>query len=213
MQIACVSAVKIEIEWLLSRLASPRKLKISGGGLWVGELGAHRLGLFCCGVGPEKARRGMQSLSAVFPAERVYHLGVCGSLTESLEPGTCVIARAVISSYAAEQRAVELDPPGVEELEDIVPESPPQPGFLLTHHKPVLSGEEKASLNSRYGADCVDMEAWEVASLCRDWDLPLTVVKTVSDKADSNTEFEFSQHSLSAAETSCRVVHGLILRL
>ncbi len=213
MQIACVSAVKIEIEWLLGRLASPRKLKIPGGRLWVGELGVHRLGLFCCGVGPEKARRGMQSLSAVFPTERVYHLGVCGSLTESLEPGTCVIARAVISSYAAEQRSIRLDSPGVEELENIVPENPPQPGFLLTHHQPVLSGEEKASLNSRFGADCVDMEAWEVASFCRDSDLPLTVVKTVSDRAGSDVEFEFSRHALSAAETSCRVVHGLILLL
>jgi len=213
MRIACISAVKIEIEWLLNRLGSSQKHKIPGGRLWVGGIGSHRLGLFCCGVGPEKARRGIQSLSSVFPAERVYHLGVCGSLTGRLEPGTPVAARAVISSYAAEQQAIKLDPPGAEELENIAGETSPQLGLLLTHHRPVLSVEERMSLNSRYGADCVDMEAWEVASFCRTSGLPLTIIKTVSDTADSRVMIEFFRHSRRAANTSCRLAHGLILRL
>ena len=114
MRIACVSAVKIEIEWLPNRLGSSQKYKIPGGRLWVGEIASHRLGLFCSGVGPEKARRGMQSLSSVFPAERVFHLVVCRSLTDNLKPETPVVARAVISSYAANPQAIELDPPGSE---------------------------------------------------------------------------------------------------
>jgi nucleoside phosphorylase len=213
MRIACISAVKIEIEWLLSRLGSAQKHKIPGGRLWVGKIGSHRLGLFCCGVGPQKACRGMQSLSSVFPAERVYHLGVCGSLTDSLEPGTPVIARAVISSYAAEQQAVELDPPGAEDLENIAAETSPRLGLLLTHNRPVLSVEERMQLNSRYGADCVDMEAWEVACFCRSSGLPLTIIKAVSDTADSGAMIEFSRHSRWAANASCRLVQGLILRL
>ncbi len=213
MRIVCVSAVKIEIEWLLSRLGSSQKYKIPGGRLWVGKIGAHRLGLFCCGVGPEKARRGMQSLSSVFPAERVFHLGVCGSLTHSLKPETPMVARAVISSYAADQQAIELDPPGAEELENIAAEISPQLGLLLTHHKPVLSVEERMSLNSRYGADCVDMEAWEVASYCRASGLPLTIVKAVSDTADTKAMIEFFRYSRRAANASCRLAHGLILRL
>jgi len=212
MRIACVAAVKFEIEWLLSRLASAARRKVPCGRLWLGEIGVHQLGLFCCGVGPEKARSGMRSLYSAFPAERVYFLGLCGSLAPGLEPGTAVIARTVISSYAEEQSALALDPPEAEELKIIGREVSVQPVLLLSHRCPVLSGEERMSLSGRYGADCVDMEAWEVASFCRTAGLPLTVIKAVSDTAGAEVAGEFSRHARAAADLSCRLAQGLILR-
>jgi nucleoside phosphorylase len=213
MLIACVSAAGIEIEWLLSRLKAPRKCKVPSGKMWLGELASHRVALFCCGIGPEQARRSLQCLTPVFQPERMYHLGVCGSLTDSFELETPVAASAVVSSYAGEQQTVELELPGVEKLKSAVPELSVKSGILLTHHLPVLSDEERKSLNQFYGADCVDMEAWEVASFCRVSGVPLTVIKTVSDMADSNTKAVFLRHVRQAAQTSCRLVHGLILKL
>ncbi|MBN2288768.1 MAG: hypothetical protein JXQ83_05500 [Candidatus Glassbacteria bacterium] len=211
MRIACVSAAEFEIEWLLGHLDSLCRHKVGRGRLWLGELGPHSLALFCCGVGPENARLGMQVFSPAFAAQRVYHLGVCGSLADGLEPGTPVLAGSVVSSYAPGEQAVGLELPAAEELLQAAPGLPVRRELLLTHREPVLSEEERASLNRRYGASCVDMEAWEVAVSCRDAGVPLTVIKSVSDMAAADALSEFSRHSRRAAETSCKLVYGLML--
>ena len=213
MPIACISAAKMEIEWLLNRLRNTEKRTVSGKRLWVGEIGGHRLGIFCCGIGPEKASLGIKSLNSIFPADRVYHLGVCGSLDDSLEVETPVMARTVISSYAQKRSTAELNISGGEELNRGLPELSPRQGVLLSHHRPVLSGEERTSLRKRYGADCVDLETWEIASFCRDSGLPLTVIKTVSDTAGSSATVEFDRHGRRAAAVSCKLVYRLILSL
>ncbi|MEA2062507.1 MAG: hypothetical protein U9P14_02310 [Gemmatimonadota bacterium] len=209
MQIACVSAMKMEISWLLGRLVSVRKHKVQGGGrLWTGRLDRHQVALFCCGVGPEKARAGMLNLSEIFEAQRFYLAGVCGSLTGKLGIGTPVVASAVCSSYdQASQTAIELDLPDMEVLDGVVPGITPASGLFISHDKPVLSGSKKRSLHERYAAVCVDMEAWEVDRFCRERGLPLTVIKAVSDTADHLALLDFCLHARQAAKTSCRLIH------
>ena len=213
MLIACVSADQIEMEWLLSQLKDSRKCNVPSGRMWLGELGPHRLALFCCGIGPEITRRSLQDMIKVFKPERMFHLGVCGSLNDSFQLETPVAARAVVSSYAEETRILELEQPETEKMKSIAPGLSVKSGVLLTHHRPVMSNEERRSLSEFYAADCVDMEAWELASFCLKLDVPLTVIKTVSDMADSSTKKVFFRHVRQASEISCRLVQGLILRL
>ena len=213
MLITCISALKTEAAWLLSRLADTRKIEIDRMRIWAGRLGEHEVTFLICGVGPDKARQSLESCGLLQQAEHVFHLGVCGALHPGLSRYKTLIAETVAATYEPERDPIRLGDPDERLLAGLEGAQVPLKGKILTHHEPVLSASLRDDFHSRFGADCVDMEAWEVASWCRRKNISLTVVKAVSDLADSKPDASFSHHARIAARGAGRVVLAMLRAL
>jgi len=210
MNIACIAAFKMEIEWLLGELSHPRRRKSPGSRMWVGGLGAHKVALFLCGMGPLKARKSLEKFAAVYTADRIFHLGVCGSLVEGIPRYQPVAASRVSASYEVSGGPIELEEHVKDELAELGSRCQIRNGHLLTHNRPVFSSRVRDELHRKFSATCVDMEAWEVAAFCRQKDIPLTIIKAVSDFADAKSAVDFVFHARRAAQSAGQAVYSVI---
>jgi nucleoside phosphorylase len=213
MKITCISALKMEAAWLLSRLTDARVFKIDRIRTWTGRLGEHEVSFLICGVGPEKARQSLEGCGMLQEAEHIFHLGVCGALDPGLSRYKVLIAETVAATYEPENVPIRLKDLDEKLLAGLQPGQVPVKGKILTHPRPVFSSRLRDMLHSRFSADGVEMEAWEVASFCRRNDIPLTVVKAVSDFADSKSTVSFPFHARKAAQAAARVVLAMLRAL
>jgi nucleoside phosphorylase len=211
-RIACIAAVKMEVNWLLGQLSHPERREKDRVRLWVGGLGADEVAVFLCGMGPRRARESLEKFAVVYRADYNFHLGVCGALVEDLPRYCPVAALRVKATYERALQPIELTFP-----DSATPESSGfsclvRKGHFLTHDQPVFSRRTRNYLHRKFSALCVDMEAWEVASYSRRMGIPLTVIKAVSDFADNESAENFVFHARLAAEAAGRVIYNLITR-
>jgi len=210
MRITCISALKMESAWLLSRLADTRVFRAGRIRTWTGRLGEHEVTFLVCGVGPDKAGQSLESCGILQQAERIFHLGVCGSLHPGLSRYKALVADTVAATYEPESGPIRLNGFDEELLAGLQPGQVPVKGKILTHPRPVFSTRLRDKLHRQFGADGVEMEAWVVASYCRRKNIPLTVVKAVSDFADSKSAVSFPFHARKAARAAAQVVLAML---
>ncbi len=89
---------------------------------------------------------------------------------------------AAESLVDADGREIALDPaalaPGLNDVQNL------HRGRLLTVDRIVRLGEEKRRLGAEHQALAVDMESFAVAEVCRARDVPVLVVRAISDAVD-----------------------------
>ncbi|MCE5270093.1 hypothetical protein LLH00_02280 [bacterium] len=211
MKLLCVSAVKLELAWLLERLARPERTEVKGLKAWSGLIEGHRVRLACLGIGPAPARNAMESLLQNEAYARVYHFGLCGALSPGLDLCRPVLARSVAAAWdpSREPLALEPAPPGAFDSLELRPLE----GAFVSNGLPVFNSQVKGFLAARFKADCVDMEAWEVARVCAERSMPLTVIKAVSDRADSSLPDTFRRQARPAALAAQQAVLELLRRV
>ena len=212
MRIVCVSAFKAESSWLLGRLQNAVRLALPGVRLWQGSLSGHEVQVLVCGAGPDRARAALERYRPYCRAEKAYHLGVCGTLDDGLPLYSVVAAESVSASYRSEVPPIWLEVPDAQFFpgeEEILLRR----GSFVTHRQQVFSGRVKLRLLQRFGATCVDMESWEVAAFSRDLNLPLSVIKAVSDGADEMSVAGYAPRARNASRLAARAVCELIRTL
>ena len=60
---------------------------------------------------------------------------------------------------------------------------------------------------------CVEMEGAAVAQVCLEFNVPFTVIRTISDTADHNARVDFNKFIVEVANAYSRAIIGEILRL
>lgn len=213
MRIVCISAFRMEAAWLLSRLIDTRKSKIDQVRTWTGRLGEHEVSFLICGAGPDKARQSLERCGLLQEAGHIFNLGVCGALHTGLPRYRTLIGETVAATYEPDSAPIRLNDPDDRLLAGIESGQVPVKGKILTHPRPVFSSRLRDTFHRRFGADVVEMETWEVASYCRQRDIPLTVVKAVSDLADSDSTDDFPFHARKAALAAGQIVLDMLRAL
>lgn len=213
MRITCISALKMEAAWFLSRLVDVRVFKSNRIRTWTGRLGEHEVSFLICGVGPDKARQGLEGCGMLQETEHIFHLGVCAALHPGLSRYRALIADTVAATYEPESAPIRLKDIDDKLLAGLQTGQAPVRGKILTHPEPVFSSRLRDMLHSQFSADGLEMEAWEIASFCRRKNIPLTVVKAVSDFADSKPTERFPFHARKAAQSAARVVLAMLRAL
>ncbi len=208
MRILLICAVKLELVWLLEQLARPERLKLKGAKAWSGRIEGRDALLACIGIGPAVARENLERLLAGGKFDRAYHFGLCGALAAGFDLCHPVVARSVAAAWEPSQEPLIPDMPSRETLETLSVR--PLEGAFVTNGSPVFSNQLKSFLAARFKADCVDMESWEIARVCSAQKIPLTIVKSVSDLADSKTFETFRGHARQAALTAQKAVFELL---
>lgn len=104
--------------------------------------------------------------------ERIYNLGVCGKLTTEEMPHTFKISLShVREDFKVSKHSIELGSEGVRCLSSITPVFDKELAIKLSRH-----------------AEVVEMELYGVAVVAKQFKLPLTAIKTISDAADENAK-------------------------
>lgn len=209
MKIVLVAAFRSEASGILGLIESAEKGKAGGVKYWQGRIGPHEVSVVLCGAGPEKAAASLCQVDGIISgAELVINFGVCGALrTGGATPGQTVVMETVAAGWHAGSPPLEL-------LHlDLKNSGTGAGGRLVTHLRPVFDSHVALQLARRFDAAYVDMEAWEVASFCRERKIPSAVVKAVSDRAGEDPAADPAAHARLAAHNCARAVYDLLLRM
>ncbi len=175
-----VCALSLERRALLRLIRNPRYRPLSSGHYWEGSWSdGATVGLLQGGIGPDSMR---QALSAWPQASRPRQLlvaGLSGGLHPEFPVGqVCRVEQLLCESPGAEPltcRPLEHSAHWCSALVSVT---------QLSVSSALLSAADKLQRRQEYGADLVDMESYTVAHISRDWNIPVTVLRAISDPAD-----------------------------
>jgi adenosylhomocysteine nucleosidase len=86
-------------------------------------------------------------------------------------------------------------------------------GVVVTGDVFIASPTKKSELLTAFGADAVEMEGAAVAAVCRRFDVPCLVIRSISDHADEQAEATMKDMGKVAAENAAALTVELIKRL
>lgn len=129
------------------------------------------------GVGKVNAAINTANAILVTKPEKVINFGTAGSLNTNYDKGLHKIGRIVQRDFDARPLATDIG---------IVPFDKTPLTIELGDGPTLSTGDNFVTSPPEVHSDLVDMEAWAVAKVCRNLEIPLEVYKYVTDSADEN---------------------------
>ena len=243
MPLAIVSALHDELSALLPRLEGARVQRVAGRDFHLGRLAGRDVVLVLSGIGKVAASATAALLIDRFGAQSLLFTGVAGGLGEGVGVGDLVVADALlqhdldasplfprwevplkgVSRFATDAAARAALAQACDEV--LAAPHPALAAFGLfgvrRHEGLVVSGDrfvatsrESAALRQALpDALAVEMEGAAMAQVCADFGRPLSVLRTVSDRADDAAHVDFSRFVAEVAAEFSRDVVLAALRL
>jgi nucleoside phosphorylase len=136
--------------------------------------------LIISGIGKIAAALAAQVLILKYNAELIVNAGVCGGVRKNIETG--MIFR-INEALEGDSEIFGKCPEPILCTGNLLQTLPP--AILITSDKPVFEPDKKKEIAKR--GDLVDMEGAAVARTCEMYDTPCSLIKGVTDPADSKT--------------------------
>jgi adenosylhomocysteine nucleosidase len=233
-----IAAMESELRDLSTSLDHERTESIAGREIHYGNLEGEPVALLLCGCGKVNAALSATLLAGHARVGRILVTGLSGGLAAGLDPGCIVIAtsflqhdmdaRPLFPQYEIPFEAfslIEADPV----LRELLAGASRQ---MLATKRPsglekanfyeglVVSGDQFVSgieartriLASLPSALCVDMESAAIAQVCRAAQLPLGVLRIISDNADGSAHTDFAHFVEHSASKACADTVRFVLR-
>lgn len=205
--------------------------------VWRGRFGGEALVLAQAGIGKVNAAAAATLLLGLFDATTLIFCGVAGGLDPELPVGAVLLAeRLAIHDYGVmaggrlTSTASGLIPLGAPELSALSPvadevrgtlqrlaevlrtqvEAPVRLGGIVTADYFLNCVETRAHLHARFGAQAIDMESGAVSQVAEAWNVPLYVIRTLSDLAGEESHLTYPQMAQMAAHNSALCVMDLL---
>lgn len=227
--IGIISAMPIEVEYLLGKASIDHVDTIGGREFHVGRLCGQDVVITQAGVGKALSAAGAAAMLSRFPVTSVLFTGIAGGVGDETRVLDVVIATDLIQhDYGFyTQNGFEWSPlfsgtdghcpcdPGLVDLAckaaaDVVGETHIHRGLVATGDQFVASEAYVKLLRERFGAIACEMEGASVAAVCSQYKVPCVVIRTMSDKADGNASSSFEQLAGTAADNSGRIVTAML---
>jgi len=154
------------------RAEVPHMLKNTTG---IYQVGDNAIRVVVSGIGLKRARHATQQVctgSLGFLPDLLINSGFCGSVRKQLDIGHLIIANRL----AYRDREIQLENSPIENIVDLLVESEFHVGKVQTFNWPVLS-------RARVAEDtlAVDMESFAIALTAAKYQIPVIIMKAVSD--------------------------------
>ncbi|MCL2344201.1 MAG: 5'-methylthioadenosine/adenosylhomocysteine nucleosidase [Firmicutes bacterium] len=198
MRIAVIGAMEIEVQSLLQEITS-------------GKIGNAEVIAAFCGAGKVNAALCTQAMILKYAPNFVVNIGVAGGLDPALKAGELLLADSVVQ-YDLDTTAFG-DPPGLipklglihipcaadlnGRLLALEPEL--RTGCIASGDRFVTSAAEGARIYKKFGAAAVDMESGSIGHVCYVNQIPFTVLRAISDRADAAAPGDFDDNLNRAA--------------
>lgn len=224
-----IAAMESEIRDLSASLDHERTERIAGREIHYGLLEGQPVALLLCGCGKVNAALSATLLAGHAKVDRILVTGVSGGLAERLKVGDVVIGDSFVQHdmdtrplfplheipfegfsaieadadlrrlllQAARTMLATARPPGLEQANVFE-------GLVVSGDQFLSSAEARERvLESLPKACAVDMESAAVAQVCRAADLPLGVMRVISDSADGSAHIDFAKFVEESASRAC----------
>jgi len=205
--------------------------------VWTGEHDGVAIALALCGIGKVNAAAAATLLLSAYGAETLIFSGVAGGLHPELEVGTVLLAdRLAIHDYGyvADGRfvptasgVIPIGAPTLAEPPSVAPSvaahlrlladavagqlsHPVRLGAVVTADYFLNCAATRQQLRDTFGADAIDMESGAVGQVAAAWDVPLYVIRTLSDLAGEDSHVTYPQMVEMAAQASAICVPALL---
>lgn len=192
MKIGIVSAMDLEIQPLIDRLALVQKFEYLGRKFYVSNQGIHQFILLCSGQGKTNSSIFTQVLVEKFSPELVLNIGICGGISSNSSLSDIYLGKKYCHYDIRKKQSqlkfpyklfYEADKDAIHSFSKHDPSL--KIGIFGTGEGFVTTSEQRTSLINDFHVDCVDMESASIAQCCFLNKISFLSIRIVSDKANS----------------------------
>lgn len=224
--IGIIAAMDSEVRDIKSAMEDSIKIHHGGMTFFKGKLNKKEVVAVKSGVGKVNAAMCTQILIDLFKVTTIIHVGVAGAVHPDLEIGDIVIsedscqydmdARAfghprgeipnmAITFFKADPTLIKLAEAAAEALQVSY-----QTGRIMTADLGVDSNKLKKELREEFGGLCVEMEGAAVGQVAMQNQIPYLVIRSMSDKADSNLTDDYKKNLEASIKNGVAMVLNMI---
>ena len=229
MRIGIIGAMSEEVQGFKKLIDNLEEEKIGVLVFYTGTMHGQDVVLLEAGIGKVNAAVGATLMIEAFCVEKIIFTGVAGAINEELDMGDVVISRDLIqhdfdttafgyklgviprmenSIFKGDEELIEIAVKAGEKLKGKV-----IVGRILSGDQFISSPEKINFLRSEFNGDCTEMEGAAVGHVCQLLEIPFVVVRTMSDKANSDAQTDYESFMKIAAENSITLVNEMLLNL
>ncbi|MDD3164778.1 MAG: 5'-methylthioadenosine/S-adenosylhomocysteine nucleosidase [Oscillospiraceae bacterium] len=212
-----ITAMPCEAAPLLARMDGCTTAACGGYLLQCGSLCGMPARVLICGVGRLNAGLGAQALLQT-SVSALLHIGTAGALDPAVQPGDCIAASALtwsdFSGWSDElllpmRRSYPADPALLALARQ---DSQCHVGIIATGDRLIADPARRREIHARTGALAADMESAAVAHAAMLADVPLLVLRAVTDRADGHAVDDFAQNCAAASQRAADAACALLTR-
>lgn len=226
MRIGIIGAMSEEVQGIKKLMTDIEEEKIGTLTFYTGVMHDKDIVLLETGIGKVNAAIGATLMIEAFDVEEIIFTGVAGGINEELDLGDVVISRDLIqhdfdisafgdklgmiprmdnSIFKADDELIELAVNAGKKLKGKV-----VVGRVLSGDQFIASPEKIAFLKKEFNGDCTEMEGAAVGHVCQVLDIPFVVIRTMSDKANSDAHTDYATFMRIAADNSVTLVNEML---
>ena len=229
-RIAIIGAMDSEIANLKSMLENTEEIKIAGITYYKGKLHGKDVVLLKSGVGKVNAAVATTIAIERFNIEKIIFTGVAGSGNPNYNIADIVISKNLIEHdfdtrdidgdyitvlvegyndnyYPADEALIEL---AKSSAEKVITNSKVYVDTIATGDQFVGNNEKVKQIHNKFKAGAIEMEGASVAHTALMYKIPFVVIRSLSDKADSDAEVDYPKFVIQASDNSAKIVSEMI---
>lgn len=227
-RIGIISALDTEISLLLEEAKIDEEKNIGGVKFYIGSLKNKPVIISRAGIGKVRAGSGVTSMLNFYNISKVIFTGVAGGLRDEEEVLDQVIATKVVEHdygfitddgfewgggdpgkkepgevYVCDPSLVNL---AYESAISVMDSKHVFKGLVATGDQFISSNTYVEWLKNEFDAYACEMEGASIAKICDTYDKPYVILRTLSDKADSEAHESYENFMDVAADQSSKIV-------
>lgn len=225
--VGLVGAMAVEMEALMAQVEDRQEKRIGMDTFVSGRLFGQDAVLAVCGPGKINAALCAQSMILHYQPQWVLNLGVAGAGDSDVSIGDMVVATAAVQhdcdtspigdpvGLVSKLNLIELPcdatlRAALVKAASTLADAKVHEGIIATGDQFIGNGEVRSRIHARFGAKAVEMEGGAVAHACYMHGVPCGVLRSISDKANGESEMDYPTFVRLAASHSTRVVEQLL---
>ena len=226
-KLGIIGAMSMEVETLVSAMASSVSKEIAGSTFYEGTLDGLSAVVVQCGVGKVNAALCAQILCTAFSVTHLVNTGIAGSLCAELDIGDLVVSRDAMYhdfdcvhfgypygkvpgmdtvSFPADETmmayafsAAEKVNPGHTKI-----------GRIASGDQFVADGDKKAFIIEKTQGLCTEMEGAAIAQTAYRNHIPFVILRSISDKADNSAQMDYPAFETLSAHRCAQVTREMV---
>lgn len=225
--VGLIGAMAVEMEALMAQVEDRQEERIGMDTFVSGRLFGQDAVLAVCGPGKINAALCAQSMVLRFQPQWVLNLGVAGAGDSDVSIGDMVIATAAVQhdcdtspigdpvGLVSKLNLVELPcdatlRTSLVQAASTLKDVQVHQGIIATGDQFISNGDVRQRIHALFGAKAVEMEGGAVAHACYMHGVPCGVLRSISDKANGESEMDYPTFVQLAASHSTQVVEQLL---
>lgn len=228
MKLAIMGAMPEEIAPILERVGDYTVTKKAGNSYYECRFAGHDLVIAYSKIGKVFSALSAATMIEHFGAEKLLFSGVAGAISSDLSVGDLIIATRLCQhdlDITAFGHPYGFVPEGSQfiDTDDGLKEIALQvakemavelkEGVIATGDQFVADPTRKAFIEQTFHADALEMEGASVAVVCDALEIPVFILRAISDAADMDASFDFDTFLESSAKVSAEFIMKMVEKI